>query len=62
VDNSSSAEGTPWPAPDRDDSWRGDGSLARPYLSMEQSFWWWHQSGEWLQYCLDTCRDPDDMD
>jgi hypothetical protein len=29
---------------------------------MEQAFWWWHQSGEWLAYCLDTNRDPDALD
>ena len=62
VDNSTSANET-WPAPDYDeDLWRGDGSLAKPYLTMEQSFGWWHLTGGWLEYCMDTGRDPDDRD
>ena len=62
VDNSTSANAT-WPAPDYDeDLWRGDGMLAKPYMTMEQSFGWWHLTGGWLEYCMDTGRDPDDWD
>jgi len=62
VDNSTSAT---WPAPDHDPEsglWRGEGTLAEPYLTMQQSFDWWHLTGGWLEYCMDTCRDPDDRD
>ena len=62
VNNSTSANAT-WPAPDYDeDLWRGDGTLAKPYMTMEQSFGWWHLTGGWLEYCMDTCRDPEDRD
>lgn len=62
MDNSSSVRAS-WPAPEYDeDLWRGDGTLSSPYMTIEQAFGWWHLTGGWLEYCMDTGRDPDDRD